>query len=123
MRKLRVILDSVIIEAQLSSNSTAETIYGTLPLQAEGTLINGEIVIPSPVYAPLVDGARQGLVPGDIAFRTGDQSIVIACAPFDDVPNGQVCMASVANVFAHAVTDLQDLHTLPARFKVKVEAA
>lgn len=36
--------------------------------------------------------------------------------------NSKVCMAGMANVFAHALSDWKALDGLPERFRVRIEA-
>lgn len=79
-------------------------------------------MLPAPVYAPLEGGARSQVMPGQIAYRTVDQTIVIGCELPANALDSELCMAGRANVFAHALTGLQDLSVLPERFRVKFEA-
>jgi predicted Rdx family selenoprotein len=70
----------------------------------------------------LVDHACKELSPGEIAFRTMDQVIIIGCGQADLGHSSAVWMADLINVFAQALTDLTGMYnTLPARFQVSIE--
>jgi hypothetical protein len=122
MNRLRIKLGAVMIEAELLSNATAETVCGALPFEAQGVFVNDEIVISAPVYAPLEDGARHQVMPGQIAYRTSDQTLIIGREPPTHRLRSELCMAGMANVFAHATTSLENLRELPGRFRVRIEA-
>ena len=99
-------LGAKIIEAELLGNTTAEVIREALPFKARGEFREGELVISSPVYVSLADHACKELSPGDIAFRTVDQAIIIGCEQADLGHSSAVWMADMINVFAHALTDV-----------------
>lgn len=122
-RRLRITLGSTVIEAELLSNATAELIGDALPCETEGALVNEEIVIPAPVYAPLEDGARTRMLPGEIAYRTVDQTIVIGLELPRNALSSEICMAGMATVFAQVLTDLENLQIYSERFPVKIETA
>lgn len=70
----------------------------------------------------LVDHACKELSPGEIAFRTMDQVIIIGCGQADLGHSSAVWMADLINVFAQALTDLTGMdNTLPARFQVSIK--
>lgn len=121
MRTLRITLDTITIEARLLGNPTAEAICAALPFETEGALVDGGILIGSPIYVPMEDDTRKELMPGEIAFRAMDQNIVVGRAQPQGTHNSEVCMAGMVNVFAQALTELQELPALPKRFEVKVE--
>jgi hypothetical protein len=91
-------------------------------LKAKGEFREGEIVISSPVYVSMADHACKELSPGEIAFRTVDQAIIIGCEQADLGHSSAVWMADMINIFAQALTDVPGMdNTLPARFQARIE--
>lgn len=72
LRKLRITVDSRVIEAHLLDGPTADVIFDALPFETEGAVVDVGILISSPIYAPMEDGARSELMTGEIGFSTMD---------------------------------------------------
>ena len=104
--KILISIGKAKIEAQLLDTPTAQNIKDSLPFGSKAQIQRGEVVIETPVMAETEADAKDVITAGELAFWTDSNSIVIGFGKTADSQADEIRLASKANIWAHAVTDV-----------------
>lgn len=122
MRKLKMTIGPVTIHAELFDTPTADAIYAAAPFEARATTWGDEVYFQAPVKLDREPGARDVVEPGEVAFRTEGEAIVIGWGPTPASEGEEIRLASPSNVWARVVEDVRRLGHVEAGDAIRVEA-
>lgn len=122
MRKVKITMGEVVLEAELLDTPTADRIYAALPIQGSANTWGDEVYFSTPVSADQEPDARDVMEPGDIAFWPPGSAIAIAFGPTPASHGSELRLASPGNVWARATGDVTALRAVKAGTPVTVEA-
>ena len=104
--KILITIGKTKIEAQLLDTPTARNIKDTLPFASKAQLWGNEVFFETPTMAELEDDARDVVKAGELAFWTEGDGIAIAFGKTPASQGDEIRLATKANIWAHAITDV-----------------
>ena len=122
MRKVKITMGEVVLEAELLDTPTADRIYDALPIQGSANTWGDEVYFSTPVSADQEPEARDVMEPGDIAYWPPGSAIAIAFGPTPASHGSELRLASPSNVWARATGDVTALRAVSAGTPITVEA-
>lgn len=122
MRKLRLSIGKVTIDAELFDTPTADTIYAAVPFESRMSTWGGEVYFTAPFSAEREPEARDVVEPGELAFRAEGGAVVLAFGPTPMSEGDEIRLAMPANVFGRTQSDVQRLAEVEAGDLIRVEA-
>ena len=122
MRKVKITMGEVVLEAELLNTPTADRIYAALPIQGSANTWGDEVYFSTPVSADQEPEARDVMEPGDIAYWPPGSAIAIAFGPTPASRGSELRLASPRNVWARATGDVTALRAVSAGTPITVEA-
>lgn len=122
MRKLRLSIGKVTIEAELFDTPTADAIYAAAPFESRATTWEGEVYFTAPLGVEREADARAVVEPGELAFRVEGEAVVLGFGPTPVSEGEEIRLAMPANVFARTRSDMQKLAEVEAGDLIRVEA-
>lgn len=122
MRKLKMKIGEVEIEAELLNTPTADAIWAALPFEAEAETWGKEVYFTTPVKVPLEPDARDVVAPGELAFWVAGSAIAIGFGPTPVSRGSEIRLVEPTNIWGRAVTDVRKLSSVPAGARVVVQA-
>ncbi|MBF0431184.1 MAG: hypothetical protein HQK83_07905 [Fibrobacteria bacterium] len=121
MKKIKIHVDNLEIEADLFDTPTAKTIEEALPFEGEVNVWGEEIYFDIPVSCQQEPEAREEVEPGDLAFWPTGSAFCIFFGPTpvstDDKPRAY----SPVNVFGHINGGTSSLKTVSYGAKIIIE--
>lgn len=121
MRKVKITMAAVVLEAEVLDTPTADAIYAALPIESSANTWGDEVYFSIPVSAGQEPDAREVMEPGDIAYWPPGSAIAIAFGPTPASHGSELRLASASNVWARALGDVTTLSAVAAGTPVKVE--
>ncbi|MGD1879610.1 MAG: cyclophilin-like fold protein [Kiloniellaceae bacterium] len=121
MAKLKITAGRVSIAVETRNTPTAEAILGALPIRATARTWGEEVYFGTPVSVPRAPDAKVVVEAGEIAFWTDGDAIAIGFGPTPVSQDGEIRLASPANIRAAALADVRALS--PVRDGVPVIVA
>ena len=121
MRKVKITMAAVVLEAEVLDTPTADAIYAALPIESSVNTWGDEVYFSTPVSADQEPDAREVMEPGDIAYWPPGSAIAIAFGPTPASHGSELRLASASNVWARALGDVTTLSAVAAGTPVKVE--
>lgn len=118
--RIRFEFDGQTLEADLLKTPTADAIAKKLPYEARVMTWGDEVYFDVPVEAKREADAREVMQPGDIAYWLGGPCIAIGFGRTPVSRGDEIRLASSANVFAKATSDVQILKSVRAGTRVRV---
>ncbi len=109
MRKVKITMGEVVLEAELLNTPTADRIYAALPIQGSANTWGDEVYFSTPVSADQEPEARDVMEPGDIAYWPPGSAIAIAFGPTPASRGDELRLASPCNVWGRALGDVKQL--------------
>lgn len=122
MRKLRLSIGKVVIDAELFDTPTADAIYAAAPFESRATTWDGEIYFTVPLGVEREADARDVVEPGELAFRVEGEAVVIGFGATPVSEGDEIRLAVPANVFGRTGADVRKLADTEAGDLIKVEA-
>ena len=122
MRKVKMTMGDLVLEAEVLDTPTADAIWGALPIEGSANTWGDEVYFSTPVSADQEPEARDVMEPGDIAYWPPGSAIAIAYGPTPVSQGSELRLASPSNVRARALGDVTTLRAVAAGTPVKVEA-
>ena len=121
MRRIKMTIGAVMIEAELFDTPTADAIYQALPFTSKAQTWGEEVYFSTPVHVKREADARNVVQPGELAFWVEGDSIAIG---FGRTPISQVDeirLAARTNIWGRAVGDVRQLKSVKAGAAIKLE--
>ena len=106
MRTLKIMIGHHAIEVQLYPTSTADAIFAAAPFEARATIWPGEVYFQAPIHAEREEDARDVVEPGELAFRTEGEVIIMGFGPTPCSEGDEIRFASQANIWGRTPSDL-----------------
>lgn len=123
MPRIRFEFDNQTLEADLLDTPSAKAVAAALPYEARVMTWGDEVYFDVPVETPREADAREVMQPGDIAYWLGGPCIAIGFGRTPVSRGDEIRLASPANVFARAVSDVKRLKSVRSGSRVKVSLA
>ncbi|MEX2615335.1 MAG: cyclophilin-like fold protein [Alphaproteobacteria bacterium] len=112
MRRLKMVIGSVEIEAELFDTPTADALYAALPFESTAGIWGDEVYFATPVSVPAEPDARTVVEAGELAFWLAGDSIAIGFGPTPISRDGEIRLASPANIWGRALDDVRLLSSV-----------
>lgn len=120
-RKIKIVFNSIIIEAKLLDTPTADAIFESLPFKSEARTWGEEVYFSTPVHVIKEPDARDVIVPGELAFWVEGDSIAIGFGKTPISQGDEIRLAAKTNIWAKAINDVKQLHVVKDGDSVTVE--
>lgn len=104
--KILISIGKVKIEAELLDTPTARNIKDALPFGSKAAIWGEEVYFETPVMAELEDDAKDVIKAGELAFWAEGNSIAIGFGKTPASTGDEIRLATKANIWAHAITDV-----------------
>ena len=123
MRKLKLTLGAVVLEAELLATPTAEALFAAAPFEARASTWGEEVYFATPVEVAAEQGAREVMQPGELAYWPPGHAIAIGFGRTPASRGEEIRLASPCNVWGRALGDVKQLQGVPAGARIRVEPA
>ncbi|GBD42657.1 hypothetical protein HRbin40_00112 [bacterium HR40] len=121
LRRLRMEIGGVTLEAELFDTPTAEALWQAAPFQSVANTWGEEVYFTTPVSQPREPDAREIVAPGELAFWPEGDAIAIAFGPTPISRAGECRLASRCNIWGRAIGDVRSLSGVTDGAPVRVE--
>ena len=121
MRKLQMVIGTVTLTAELFDTPTADALYEAAPFTATALTWGEEVYFQTPVSVAREKDARDVMNRGELAFWTDGDAIAIGYGRTPVSRNGEIRLASAANVFGRALEDVRALKSVAAGAAIAVK--
>lgn len=121
MRKLRMTIGKVTIDAELFDTPTADALYAAAPFESRATTWGEEVYFTVPVRTGREADARAVVEPGELAFRVEGEAVVIGFGPTPNSEADEIRLATPANVWGRTEDDVRRLGGIEAGELIRVE--
>ena len=123
MRRIKMTIGSVVLEAELLKTPTAEAIWNALPFTSRASTWGEEVYFSTPVKVGLEPDARDVVLPGELAFWVEGDSIAIGFGRTPASRGEEIRLAARTNIWGKASGDVKQLKTIRSGAPIKVEKA
>ena len=107
MKKLRIKVGDIIIDAELFPTPTADAILEQLPFFSDANTWGDEVYFSVPVSAEKEEDARDIIEPGELAFWVEGQCIAIGFGPTPISQGDEIRLAAATNIWGRSLTDVR----------------
>ncbi len=121
MRKLKLTIGSVVIDAELFDTPTADALYAAAPFEGRANTWGDEVYFSTPVQIGEEPNARDVMEAGELAFWPVGNAIAIGYGRTPASRGDEIRLASPCNVWGRALSDVQQLKAVSAGAAIKVE--
>ncbi len=121
MRRIRMTIGPVTLEAELFDTPTANAIWNALPFTSKANTWGEEVYFSTPVAAELESDARDVIQPGELAFWLEGDSIAIGFGRTPVSRGNEIRLAARTNIWAKALGDVKQLKPVKAGAPIRVE--
>lgn len=121
--RIAITAGKVTLVAELIDNETARRIWAALPLYSTAEAWGAALHFETPVESGRERGAKAIVAPGEIAFWSEEDRIVIAYGPTPISKSGEVRLPVPCTIFARTSDDVSPLNRIVPGEKVSVRAA
>lgn len=105
-KRILITVGKIKIEAQLLDTPTAQNIRDALPFASKVQTWGNEVFFETPVMAENEADAKDVIKAGELAFWCEGSSIAIGFGKTPASQAEEIRLASPANIWAHAITDV-----------------
>ncbi len=120
MKKIKIHVNGMILEAELKDTPTAEMILNSLPLEEDANVWGEEIYFMIPMQLDLEADAREEMEIGDMAYWPSGPAFCIFFGPTPVSTNEKPRAYSPVNVFGKIIGDSTILKNVPQGAVIKV---
>lgn len=120
MKKIKIHVNGMILEAELKDTPTAEMILNSLPLEEHANVWGEEIYFMIPMQLDLEADAREEMEIGDMAYWPSGPAFCIFFGPTPVSTNEKPRAYSPVNVFGKIIGDSTILKNVPQGAVIKV---
>jgi hypothetical protein len=123
MRKIRIIVDKIILVGELGDSGTARKIWEALPFESRITTWGDEIYFEIPVETDLEPDARADVEVGELGYWPPGRAMCVFFGPTPASSGEEPRAASPVNVFGRIEEGVASLKGIGDGTLVKVEQA
>jgi len=121
MRKLRMQIGSVAIDAEVFDTPTGNALYDALPFAATASTWGDEVYFSTPVTITREPDARDVVTAGELAFWVEGSSIAIGFGPTPISQGNEIRLAAPTNIWGRALSDVSHLSVIRDGAPIQVE--
>ncbi len=121
MRRLRMTIGSVTLEAELFATPTADAIWNALPFTSKAQTWGEEVYFSVPVSVPKEKDARDVVQAGELAFWVEGECIAIGYGKTPVSRGNEIRLADTTNIWGKALADVKQLKSVKSGAAIKVE--
>ena len=122
MRKLRMVIGDVEIDAELLDTPTADSIWAALPFSSKAQTWGQEVYFTTPVRGKIEPDARDVVTAGELAFWVEGDAIAIGFGPTPVSKGDEIRLVSPTNIWGRALSDVKELRRVRSGQAVRVQA-
>lgn len=121
MRRIRMVIGSFTLDAELLDTPTAEAIYRAVPFKSEARTWGEEVYFAAPVQAVRETDARDVVQPGELAFWIEGRCIAIGYGRTPISRGDEIRLAARTNIWGRALGDVRQLKQVQSGVPISVE--
>ena len=121
MRKLKMTIGGIEINAELFETETADAIFAALPFSSTARTWGEEVYFDTPVSATHEADARDVVEPGELAFWLAGSAIAVGFGPTPVSQGDEIRLASPCNIWGQAIDDVRALSSVNDGDAITVE--
>lgn len=122
MRKLKLTVGKVAIEAELFDTPTADALYAAAPFETRAAHWGEELYFTMPLGVEREADARDVVQLGELAFRVEGEAVIIGYGPTPNSEGEEIRLAMPANVWGRTKDDVRLLGKVEPGDLIRVEA-
>lgn len=123
MKKIKIHVEKITLEAELKDTPTAEKIFSTLPLEQKANVWGEEIYFMIPLHLDLENDAREEIEIGELAYWPSGPAFCIFFGPTPVSTDKKPRAYSPVNVFGKIIGDTSVLKKVPQNAGIRVTTA
>lgn len=123
MRRIKMTIGTVVLEAELLNTPTATALWEALPFTSKAQTWGEEVYFSTPVSVAREPDARDVVQPGELAFWIEGDSIAIGFGRTPISHGDEIRLAARTNIWGRALTDVRQLKKVKTGEPIKVECA
>ena len=121
MKKIRIIVDDVSAEAELSGSKTSEAIWDALPIENTVNTWGEEIYFEIPVKSALDETAKEVVEKGDLGYWPTGKAFCIFFGPTPASEGDEIRPASAVNIVGKVAGDTEVFKSIQQGTNIKLE--
>ncbi len=121
MKKIRIIVDGVSAEAELSGSKTSEAIWDALPIENTVNTWGEEIYFEIPVKSALDETAKEVVEKGDLGYWPTGKAFCIFFGPTPASEGDEIRPASAVNIVGKVAGDTEVFKSIQQGTNIKLE--
>lgn len=121
MRRLRMTIGSVTLDAELFDTPTADAIWNALPFASKARTWGEEVYFSTPVSVKQEKDARDVVQAGELAFWVEGDSIAIGFGRTPISRGEEIRLAARTNIWGRVLGDVKQLKNVKAGAAIKAE--
>jgi hypothetical protein len=121
MRRLRMTIGSVTLDAELFDTPTADAIWNALPFASKAQTWGEEVYFSTPLSVKMEKNARDVVQAGELAFWVEGNSIAIGFGRTPISRGEEIRLAARTNIWGRVLGDVKQLKNVKAGAAIRAE--